>query len=99
MESFIILAGDRINQQCYESLIFEAQKCTKKTLPIRVNFLLDEFSSLPQMKEFPSMIAAARSRNIRFNIVVQSEKQLRARYSEEADTIKGTSLRVYNGAV
>lgn len=76
-------------QQCYESLIFEAQKCAKKTLPIRVNFLLDEFSSLPQMKEFPSMIAAARSRNIRFNIVVQSEKQLRARYSEEADTIKG----------
>lgn len=76
-------------QQCYESLIFEAQKCTKKTLPIRVNFLLDEFSSLPQMKEFPSMIAAARSRNIRFNIVVQSEKQLRARYSEETDTIKG----------
>lgn len=76
-------------QQCYESLIFEAQKCARKTLPVRVNFLLDEFSSLPQMKEFPSMIAAARSRNIRFNIVVQSEKQLRARYFEEADTIKG----------
>ena len=35
------------------------------------------------------MIAAARSRNIRFNIVVQSEKQLRSRYIEEADTIKG----------
>lgn len=76
-------------QQCYESLIFEAQKCEKKSLPVRVNFLLDEFSSLPQIKEFPSMIAAARSRNIRFNIVVQSEKQLKARYDEEADTIKG----------
>lgn len=76
-------------QQCYESLIFEAQKCSKKSLPVRVNFLLDEFSSLPQIKEFPSMIAAARSRNIRFNIVVQSEKQLKSRYFEEADTIKG----------
>lgn len=76
-------------QQCYESLIFEAQKCEKKSLPVRVNFLLDEFSSLPQIKEFPSMIAAARSRNIRFNIVVQSEKQLKSRYAEEADTIKG----------
>lgn len=76
-------------QQCYESLIFEAQKCEKKSLPVRVNFLLDEFSSLPQIKEFPSMIAAARSRNIRFNIVVQSEKQLKSRYDEEADTIKG----------
>ena len=76
-------------QQCYESLIFEAQKCSNKSLPVRVNFLLDEFSSLPQIKEFPSMIAAARSRNIRFNIVVQSEKQLKSRYKEEADTIKG----------
>ena len=76
-------------QQCYESLIFEAQKCPNKSLPMRVNFLLDEFSSLPQIKEFPSMIAAARSRNIRFNIVVQSEKQLKSRYKEEADTIKG----------
>src|SRR5699024_9753124 len=76
-------------QQCYESLIFEDQKCIKKDLPIRVNFLLDEFSSLPQMKELPSMIAASRSRNIRFNIVVQSEKQLETRYAEEADTIKG----------
>lgn len=76
-------------QQCYEALIFEAQKCENKTLPVRVNFLLDEFSSLPKIKEFPAMIAAARSRNIRFNIVVQSEKQLRSRYDEEADTIKG----------
>ena len=76
-------------QQCYESLIFEAQNLPGKTLPRRVNFLLDEFSSLPPIKEFPAMIAAARSRNIRFNIVVQSEKQLRSRYREEADTIKG----------
>lgn len=76
-------------QQCYESLIFEAQTQPGKTLPRRVNFLLDEFSSLPPIKEFPAMIAAARSRNIRFNIVVQSEKQLRSRYREEADTIKG----------
>ncbi|MBQ6951136.1 MAG: type IV secretory system conjugative DNA transfer family protein [Clostridia bacterium] len=76
-------------QQCYESLIFEAQNMPGKTLPRRVNFLLDEFSSLPPIKEFPAMIAAARSRNIRFNIVIQSEKQLRSRYREEADTIKG----------
>ncbi|MBQ8892999.1 MAG: type IV secretory system conjugative DNA transfer family protein [Clostridia bacterium] len=76
-------------QQCYESLIFEAQNLPGKTLPRRVNFLLDEFSSLPPIKEFPAMISAARSRNIRFDIVVQSEKQLRSRYHEEAETIKG----------
>lgn len=76
-------------QQCYQSLIFEAQKNDNKTLRNRVNFLLDEFSSLPRIKEFPSMIAAARSRNIRFNIVVQSEKQLFSKYLEDAETIEG----------
>lgn len=76
-------------QQCYEALIYDAQQYAKKTLPIRVNFLLDEFASLPQMKEFPSMIAAARSRNIRFNIVIQSEKQLTAKYGHHGETIKG----------
>lgn len=76
-------------QQCYQSLIFEAQKNDNKTLKNRVNFLLDEFSSLPPIKEFPSMIAAARSRNIRFNIVVQSEKQLFSKYTDDAETIEG----------
>lgn len=76
-------------QQCYEALIFEAQIQTNKRLKRRVNFLLDEFSSLPHIKEFPSMIAAARSRNIRFNIVVQSEKQLYSRYANDAETIEG----------
>lgn len=76
-------------QQCYEALIFEAQRQENKMLKRRVNFLLDEFSSLPHIKEFPSMIAAARSRNIRFNIVVQSEKQLYSRYSNDAEVIEG----------
>lgn len=76
-------------QQCYETLIFEAQKQEGKRLRNRVNFLLDEFSSLPKIKEFPSMIAAARSRNIRFNIVVQSEKQLFSHYDSDAETIEG----------
>lgn len=76
-------------QQCYQSLIFEAQKNVDKMLQNRVNFLLDEFSALPRIKEFPSMIAAARSRNIRFNIVVQSEKQLFSKYAEDAETIEG----------
>lgn len=76
-------------QQCYQSLIFEAQKNDNKMLRNRVNFLLDEFSSLPRIKEFPSMIAAARSRNIRFNIVIQSEKQLFSKYTEDAETIEG----------
>jgi hypothetical protein len=54
-----------------------------------VNFLLDEFSSLPQITDFPAMLTASRSRNIRFNLIVQSLGQLAKRYGSEAETIKG----------
>ena len=76
-------------KQCYEQLILEAQAKEDRTLPVRVNFVLDEFSSLPTITDFPAMITAARSRNIRFNLIVQSENQLVARYNMEAQTIKG----------
>ena len=57
-------------------------------LPNRINYVLDEFSSLPAIgSDFPSMISAARSRNIRFSIVCQSKNQLIRRYKEEAATI------------
>jgi len=76
-------------KQCYEQLILEAQAKKNRTLPIRVNFVLDEFSSLPTIVDFPAMITAARSRNIHFNLIIQSEHQLVARYHDEAQTIKG----------
>jgi type IV secretion system protein VirD4 len=76
-------------KQCYTELILEAQKQPSKKLPRRVNFLLDEFSSLPQISDFPSMITASRSRNIRFNLFVQSFTQLQAKYGYYAEAIKG----------
>ena len=76
-------------KQCYTELIIEAQKQPNKALPLRVNYLLDEFSSLPAISDFPSMITASRSRNIRFNLIIQSFKQLFRRYKEEAEAIKG----------
>lgn len=76
-------------KQCYESLIRVAQEQPSRTLPIRTNFVLDEFANIPAVPDMPSMISAARSRNIRFNLVVQSEHQLRKKYFEDAQTIKG----------
>ena len=54
----------------------------------RVNYVLDEFSSLPTIKDFPAMITASRSRNIRFTLIVQSKHQLIQRYGDEAETIQ-----------
>lgn len=75
-------------KQSYEYLIYLAQVTGVGAFRIRVNYMLDEFSSLPTIKDFPTMISAARSRNIRFNLVVQSQSQLKSRYKEEAETIK-----------
>lgn len=75
-------------KQSYEYFIYLAQQRVNKTMPIRINYVLDEFSSLPPIKDFPSMITAARSRNIRFTLIVQSKHQLIQRYKEETDTIQ-----------
>lgn len=74
-------------KQSYEYLIYIAQKNATTKLKNRINFICDEFSSLPTIADMPSMISAARSRNIRFLLVIQSKKQLIQRYKEEADTI------------
>lgn len=76
-------------KQVYEILIAEAQKTPKKSLPVRVNFVLDEFCNIPKVPDMPTMISAARSRNMRFYLVAQSIHQLRGKYGEDADTIKG----------
>ena len=76
-------------KQAYEILVSEAQKYDKGMLPVRVNFILDEFCNLPQIPDMASMISAARSRNMRYFLVAQSLHQLKGRYGEDADTIKG----------
>lgn len=73
-------------KQSYEYIIYMSQKMSRQK--IRINYVLDEFSSLPTIKDFPAMISAARSRNIRFNLFVQSKNQLILRYAEEAETIQ-----------
>ena len=77
-------------KQCYEQLIATAQQYESCSLPVRVNFLLDEFGNLPNIPDISSMISAARSRNIRFFLIIQGLYQLAARYgAETAHTIKG----------
>ena len=80
-------------KQSYEYFIYLAQKelydksVETGYLPIRINYILDEFSSLPTVTDFPAMITAARSRNVRFVLFVQSKHQLKQRYGDETETI------------
>lgn len=76
-------------KQTYEALINEAQQMENKKLPVRVNFVLDEFCNIPKIEDMPAIISAARSRNIRFFLMVQGLKQLKQKYNEDAETIIG----------
>ena len=77
-------------KQIYEVLIGEAQREPDCRLPVRVNFVLDEFSNIPAIPDMASMISAARSRNIRFFLILQSMHQLCKKYGDEdAEVIKG----------
>ena len=76
-------------KQIYETLISVAQRHGGK-LPIRTNFLLDEFANMPPLKDVTTMITAARSRQIRFTMIIQNFAQLDSVYGkEEAETIRG----------
>lgn len=73
--------------QFYDILIEKAQVRPDNRLPIRMNFVVDEFANLPKIENMDSMITAARSRNIRLFLVVQSMKQLNYKYEEYAEVI------------
>lgn len=76
-------------EQLYEVLIEKAQEEESNSIPIRMNFLIDEFANMPKIDNMECMITAARSRNIRFHLIVQGIKQLKLKYGEAAETIMG----------
>ena len=76
-------------KQVYETLIDVAYHHGGK-LPVRTNFLLDEFANMPPLKDVTTMITAARSRAMRFTLIIQNFAQLNEVYGEQnAETIKG----------
>lgn len=59
-------------------------------LPIRMNYVLDEFGNFIKWPDLTTQLTAGGSRGIRFNFFIQSSSQLEEKYSkEEARTIKG----------
>lgn len=76
-------------KQCYETLIDVAKDHGGK-LPIRTNFILDEFANMPPLNDVDSMVSAARSRQIRFTFVIQNFAQLNDVYGKEvAEIVRG----------
>lgn len=74
--------------QCYQALVNTAQNMKDGKMPIRVNFILDEFANMPPISSISNKITVSRSRNIRFYLVLQDFDQLKETYKDSAGTIK-----------
>ena len=73
--------------QSYSELIRYADVRMTNTLPLLVDYVIDEFGSIPG-DDWCSKLTAARSRGIRFTIAIQTIDQLYARFGEnQAKTI------------
>lgn len=82
--------------QLYYALDRYTKTLKSNTLPIRVNFLLDEFANLPTINEMDGKISMARSKNIRLLMVVQDFTQLVQQYGKEiANTIKNNCNNLF----
>ncbi|WP_274655572.1 VirD4-like conjugal transfer protein, CD1115 family [Paenibacillus humicola] len=73
--------------QTYQALVELANENGRR-LPVRVNFLLDEFGQLPPIKDFDSKITVSGGRGIRWNLIVQNLQQLKASYPYTHGTIE-----------
>ena len=74
--------------QTYQALV-ELAIANKGRLPVRVNFLLDEFGNLPIINDFDKKLTVAGGRNMRFTLVIQDVTQLQRHYKESQQTITG----------
>ena len=85
--------------QLYKRLVDKANSYNSKKLPRHVYFILDEFGNMPPIPKFDSMITVSRSRNIIYEVAIQSYTQLESKYGKEAsETIKGNcNIQVFIG--
>lgn len=74
--------------QAYQALIDLANKNNGR-VPLRVNYILDEFGNMPPIKDFDTKLTVSGGRGIRWNLIVQDFQQLKQAYRDTAQTIKG----------
>lgn len=74
-------------EQTYLTLVDMAEAEFNGFLPIRVEFVMDEFGNMTKLNDINQKITASRSRNIRWHLVVQGLEQLSMVYGKEVASI------------
>lgn len=70
--------------QLYKRLVDKSNDFPGQKLPKHCYFILEEFGNLPPIPKFDSMITVSRSRNIIYEMAVQSYTQIETKYGQEA---------------
>ncbi len=78
-------------KQSYQAFISYAQK-EYGNLKTRLNYVLDEFANIGKIPDMANMLAASRSRNIRFILVVQTNLKI---YGDDAEIITANCNNLY----
>ena len=99
---FVIFSDERVTRhrfttlfvtQAYKELVDKADMNSRKKetdtmiLKRRCHFILEEFGNLPKFEGITNMITVARSRGIRFLLILQSFTQLNATYGAEVSGV------------
>lgn len=68
--------------QHYQMLV-EDSDVNGNRLPVRVNFLCDEFGNFTKIPNFPTMLTVGGGRGVRFNLFVQDFNQIDEKYGDK----------------
>ncbi|MGL6056834.1 MAG: VirD4-like conjugal transfer protein, CD1115 family [Culicoidibacterales bacterium] len=81
---------------CYKELVEYANSNGGST-KVRVNMILDEFAQFPKIADLEKKLAVARSRGIRFSMIIQGFNQLDKVYGKEVAGIirENCNLTIY----
>ncbi len=71
----------------YKELVKVANKQKEKCLPVKVDWILDEFANCPPLTDIEAMVSVARSRGMRFHFFIQSFAQLDNVYGKDVAQI------------
>ncbi len=81
-------------EQCYSELVSYADSRENNVLPIKVDFILDEFGSFVGSC-WANKLTAARSRGIRFILALQALSQLSYRYGHDVSRTIASNCRTF----
>ncbi len=71
----------------YRELTKLANEQEKKILPVKIDWLLDEFANCPPLADIEAVVSVARSRGMRFHFFIQSFAQLNNVYGKDVAQI------------